>query len=293
MSRKGGSVIDPIGRWLAIAAAAMVLLSMCATTFAATWAVPPGTRTDCGPGFSGYEIKHDVTCADRDDDCWRTRYGPEYPRSKGNRCQQSESEPSAFECFAATYGHAPTKSERLDMVLSASPWLAREVFSRCCLDCDSSRPLALLRDKDKAYFRGSNCLGFGESRRADNLPCGLITGYNCAWQWAAYFDNRAPNCLAGGQPPAPRCGDGKCNGVETCGTCEADCNPCPCPPVAVPGVASTGRLVNGLVADPAEGKVFCLTTPEGSGEVYSKGIGLSISGPCGSTLTEGACPEIK
>jgi 3D (Asp-Asp-Asp) domain-containing protein len=63
-------------------------------------------------------------------------------------------------------------------------------------------------------------------RQADCAAQGLV----CAWE----SDSVGYNCVtdSGGTPaptPTPTCGDGTCNGSETCSSCPDDCGACPTP----------------------------------------------------------------
>lgn len=68
------------------------------------------------------------------------------------------------------------------------------------------------------------------------VPSGTFGAVGCCWQ---QFPRRyTAECKTGAPPPPPpdpiSCGDGTCNGAETCSTCPVDCGACPPPPPPPP-----------------------------------------------------------
>lgn len=262
VSQMGASVVI-----LATCLVAFVIFVLLAIFFvwpakADEFVVPDGTRTDCGPNFSSYQIRAEVQCKVNDIACGKIRWGPMFPlSSNAGQCQASEAELAASSCFETTYGRSATWQDRLDMALSVAPHLAREVMRVCCFNggnCTLEGAQVLRRD-DGLVFKRRGAFGrVCDATRADQEPCGAIEGWNCYWNWPLWFDNKAPHCL--GAVPAPFCGDGICLAAESCSSCEADCGRCvPVPPPIVspplhcflvgeprwvPGLNSTGRLEN-------------------------------------------------
>lgn len=226
----------------------------------AEFTIPPGTRTDCGQGFTSYVLRSDIDCSKIDlgsphaIECGKLRYGKEFPRSSGNKCQQSEAEGASYECFQLTYGRVATWQDRLDLALTVSPWLAKEVFRPCCVNggvCSPEGATLVKRDTEVIPQMVSGRLKY---IRADQLPCGLLQGWNEFWNWSQWWRNEAPHCGAS-VPPINLCGNGLCVAPETCSTCEVDCGKCPTPPIVNPpvmtvrcdefrlGLNSTGKYV--------------------------------------------------
>lgn len=84
-----------------------------------------------------------------------------------------------------------------------------------------------------------------------------------------------------GQPPdasVPVCGDGACNGSETCSDCAADCGACP--PVCGDGTCAAGETCSTCAADCAV--KTCPTTPAG----FKTGYGLAPIDVCAFPMTD-------
>jgi hypothetical protein len=74
----------------------------------------------------------------------------------------------------------------------------------------------------------------------DVLDLNQVTrGADGVWDRGAYEYCSGGNCIQA--PPPPICGDGICNGSETCSSCPSDCGVCPAPPTG-----GTGTTVNNL-----------------------------------------------
>jgi secreted trypsin-like serine protease len=101
---------------------------------------------------------------------------------------------------------------------------------------DSGGPAFLFRS-GTAYVGGvtswgdSYCAEFGVSTRVDAFD-----------GWIDTFVNQTP-------PPDPYCGDGECNGDETCSTCEADCGVCPPDPYCGDGECNGDETCSTCEAD--------------------------------------------
>ncbi len=226
---------------ICLAAVALLTCSVLLAAPAETWQTPVGTRTDCGLNYSSYVIRTETACADTDTECWKLRYGPMFGRSSNRgQCLETESERAIVACFEELFGRAPSKQDRLDLTLSNQPWLAGQLNRRCCVNCTASTALPVLKDGDKISFRGNNCAGFGENRRADNLPCGLVIGYNCAWQRNEYWLNKAPHCLGAAPDPEPD-PDPPVRPPGAGWRCRVSAD------VVVNGTNSTGRLENAVI----------------------------------------------
>ncbi len=64
-----------------------------------------------------------------------------------------------------------------------------------------------------------------ESVKVTHQGCWSFSGVKTAWYDLDFFDKYI--CLPGStEPPGPVCGDGTCNGDETCASCSGDCGPC-------------------------------------------------------------------
>jgi len=63
---------------------------------------------------------------------------------------------------------------------------------------------------------------------------GNTRGADGVWDRGAYEYCSGGNCLQA--PPPPICGDGICNGGETCSSCPSDCGACPAPPTGGTGI---------------------------------------------------------
>jgi hypothetical protein len=72
-------------------------------------------------------------------------------------------------------------------------------------------------------------------------PAGAIRGADGDWDRGAYEYCSGGTCVQA--PPPPVCGDGICNGGETCSSCPSDCGACPAPPTG-----GTGTTVSNLSA---------------------------------------------
>lgn len=65
----------------------------------------------------------------------------------------------------------------------------------------------------------------GASVKVTHQGCWSFSGVQTAWYALDFFDKFI--CLAGGGGPiGPACGDGACDGGETCGSCPDDCGTC-------------------------------------------------------------------
>lgn len=137
-----------------------------------------------------------------------------------------------------------------------------------------------------SHREGFDRMATGDTSTAGGGGSNLACGGNPLCQ-----TNRGENCETCPQdcgpcapvdpppPPAPRCGDNTCGGAESCATCAQDCGACPPtpPPVVnpptvvircdemriVPGVNSTGKLINVLVVpvSPGVSRVVCEVRP--------------------------------
>ncbi len=94
----------------------------------------------------------------------------------------------------------------------------------------------------------------------------------CSWRWSSTCASLCKKLKGCGVPtaPAPACGDGACNGTETCATCAADCGACPPPP------------------PPATG----LPAPWVQADVGVVGLPGTASGTAGAFLVQGAGADI-
>ncbi len=104
-------------------------------------------------------------------------------------------------------------------------------------------------------------------RTSSNRRCWFITSARCSSSEVC----TATGCQAP-QPPAPRCGDGSCNGGETCGTCSQDCGACPSAQPQTPPQTQQ---------PPTQPPSSAGGTPCGSGETcINRAIGEKCSAVC-------------
>jgi hypothetical protein len=103
------------------------------------------------------------------------------------------------------------------------------------------------------------CTGTGDCCQVQMTPgCGTLAilqcvcaqdDFCCLTKWDVVCVDEVEELGCGSCTPEPVCGDGQCNGVETCSTCPGDCGICP-PPLDPPGgrtnfVVALGKLHSG------------------------------------------------
>ena len=92
-------------------------------------------------------------------------------------------------------------------------------------------------------------------------------------------DLTALRAFVGAAPVAPRCGDGACNGTETCTSCAGDCGACPVAPRCGDGTCNGGENCSTCSSDCGT----CPVVPScGDGACNGTETCSSCSGDCGS-----------
>jgi len=88
-------------------------------------------------------------------------------------------------------------------------------------------------------------------------------------------------------PPAPSCGDGTCNGAESCSSCEADCGACP----STGGSSGSGiSIVPAIVNNTTTQAVATTSTQDATAETQEQEEQQAVedNGPAGTELTGSA-----
>lgn len=116
--------------------------------------------------------------------------------------------------------------------------------------CQPGNPLQFC----KPCNSGAECAGFSYCGGPNSIePTGACTGGKCVME-TVNCDDGNPNtldaCVVGTgcshTPVPPSCGDGVCNGAETCSSCPGDCGVCPTPTFPHP----KGTIVKWCYANP-------------------------------------------
>jgi hypothetical protein len=87
--------------------------------------------------------------------------------------------------------------------------------------------------------------------------------------WLLYYQSYGV-----GAPPPPVCGDGQCNGGETCSTCATDCGACPPPPVCGDGVCQPSENCSSCATDCGA----CAPNTCYYPDLSQQGMGFSLGG---------------
>ena len=176
--------------------------------------------------------------------------------------------PCSSKEFCASVDGIPQCVPDCDKAVSCSPWSEPQPGNVCSRTCTSSDATCPIPAQTTTSADGVPCTFHCYNGVTDAGEEGVDCGETCS--------NTCPIEIIAGLV----CGDGSCNGGETCGSCQKDCGTCPGPGPCVPAIPCSS-LGCGVADSCGTYCGNCLPPPGCTPQVSCSALGCGNTDSCG------------